>query len=113
MQPGIADSDVAFGVYYILRLRHPDLQPGGGYLHHLDAVTISTSTGGATIRYTTNGTTPSETVGTVYSSPIAITATCTLQAIAYVERHGQQCRYLRGLHDPMRSPTFNSGGRHL
>ena len=33
--------------------------------------------------YTTNGTTPSSTVGTVYSSPVSITATSTLQAIAY------------------------------
>ena len=35
-------------------------------------MTISTTTGGATIRYTTNGTTPSSTVGTVYSSPVSI-----------------------------------------
>ena len=38
---------------------------------------------GATIRYTTDGTTPSETAGTVYSSPVSITASGTLQAIAY------------------------------
>ena len=44
---------------------------------------ISTTARGATIRYTTNGTTPSSTVGTVYSSPVAISATTTLQAIAY------------------------------
>ena len=46
-------------------------------------MTISTTTGGASIRYTTNGTTPSSTVGTVYSSPVSISATCTLEAIAY------------------------------
>ena len=32
--------------------------------------TISTSTAGASIRYTTDGSTPSSTVGTVYSAPI-------------------------------------------
>ena len=48
------------------------------------SVTISTTTSGATIRYTTNGTTPSSTVGTVYSSAVTISATnTTLQAIAY------------------------------
>ena len=47
------------------------------------SVTISTTTGGATIRYTTDGTTPSETAGTVYSSAVSISATSTLQAIAY------------------------------
>ena len=46
-------------------------------------MTISTTTGGATIRYTTNGTTPSSTVGTVYSSPVNISSNTTLQAIAY------------------------------
>ena len=38
---------------------------------------------GRRIRYTTNGTTPSSTAGTVYSSAVGITATSTLQAIAY------------------------------
>ena len=46
-------------------------------------MTISTTTGGATIRYTTDGSTPSSTAGTVYSSPVNISATATLQAIAY------------------------------
>ena len=46
-------------------------------------MTISTTTSGASISYTTNGTTPSSTVGTVYSSPVAIGQTGTLQAIAY------------------------------
>ena len=47
-------------------------------------VTLSTTTSGATIRYTTDGSTPSETNGTVYSSPVVISATTTLQAIAYL-----------------------------
>ena len=38
---------------------------------------------GRAINYTTNGTVPSSTVGTVYSSPVAISAATTLQAIAY------------------------------
>src|SRR4051794_11140306 len=46
-------------------------------------VTLSTATAGATIRYTTDGTTPSQTVGTVYSGPLNIAATIPLRAIAY------------------------------
>ena len=46
-------------------------------------MTIGTTTSGATIRYTTDGSTPTETAGTVYSSPVNITAGCTLEAIAY------------------------------
>ena len=61
-----------------------DLHPGGRHLCRPQWVTISTTTSGATIRYTTDGTTPTETVGTVYSSPVSISAaTATLQAIAY------------------------------
>ena len=57
--------------------------PAAGAYGPAQSVTISTATSGASIRYTTNGTTPSSTVGTVYSSPVSISATSTLQAIAY------------------------------
>ena len=80
---------------------------------HAQTVTISTTTSGATIRYTTNGTTPSSTVGTVYSSPVSITATTTLKAIAYETGYDQQCRDLRGVHPPVRHPDVQSGGGHL
>ena len=61
----------------------PTFNPVAGTYGSAQTVTISTTTGGATINYTTNGTTPSSTVGTVYSSPVAIGANTTLQAIAY------------------------------
>jgi len=44
---------------------------------------ISSNTSGTAIRYTTDGSTPSDTVGTVYSGPLTVTATTTLKAIAY------------------------------
>jgi len=47
-------------------------------------VTLSTTTQSASIRYTSDGiTTPSATVGTLYSGPITIGATTTIKAIAY------------------------------
>jgi MSHA biogenesis protein MshQ len=46
-------------------------------------VTISTTTSGASIRYTTDGSTPSETAGTLYSGPVAVSSSLTLKAIAY------------------------------
>ena len=69
-ETGYADSTVtSASLYHQRRLRRPELQPGGGHLcRPRRIVTISTTTGGATIRYTTDGTTPSETAGTVYSS---------------------------------------------
>ena len=68
---------------YTIQCATPTFTPAAGTYGAAQTVTISTTTGGATIRYTTNGTTPSSTVGTVYSSPVSITATSTLQAIAY------------------------------
>jgi len=56
--------------------------PAGVYGAPVDVV-ISTATAGATIRYTTDGTEPSETIGTVYAAPVNIAATTTIKAIAY------------------------------
>lgn len=61
----------------------PSFSPGGGTYSSAQSVTITTSTSGASIRYTTDGSTPSATVGTVYSGPVSITSSTTLKAIAY------------------------------
>ncbi|HZP59124.1 MAG TPA: TIM-barrel domain-containing protein [Opitutaceae bacterium] len=61
----------------------PVFNPGGGTYTSAQTVTITSSTPGASIRYTTDGSTPSETAGTVYSTPVSIGATATLKAIAY------------------------------
>jgi hypothetical protein len=47
------------------------------------AVTITCATPGATIRYTTNGTAPSETNGVIYSAPIPISRTTVIRAGAF------------------------------
>ncbi len=46
-------------------------------------VSITTITPGATIRYTTDRSTPSETNGTVYTGPITITGTTVVRAAAF------------------------------
>lgn len=56
--------------------------PPGTYVS-AQTVSISTVTPGASIRYTTNGVTPSSTNGTVYSGPVTISASATLKAVAY------------------------------
>ena len=43
-----------------------------------------TTMAGASIRYTTDGSTPSETAGTLYSGPITVNSTTTIKAMAYV-----------------------------
>lgn len=61
----------------------PAFNPAAGTYTGAQSVTITTPTGGATIRYTTNGSTPTSTTGTVYSGPVSIAASLTLKAIAY------------------------------
>lgn len=46
-------------------------------------VTLSTDTPGASIRYTTSGSAPTETTGRPYTSPIGISSSMPLRAIAY------------------------------
>ncbi len=59
----------------------PTFSPGAGTYSSAQTVTISDSTSGSTIYYTTNGSTPT-TASSVYSSPITVSATETLEALA-------------------------------
>jgi hypothetical protein len=61
----------------------PVFSPAAGTYPGTQNVSITSTTGGASIRYTTDGSTPSETAGTLYSGPVVINATTTLNAIAY------------------------------
>ncbi|MCB5246930.1 MAG: chitobiase/beta-hexosaminidase C-terminal domain-containing protein [Candidatus Cloacimonetes bacterium] len=61
----------------------PVFDPPAGIYNEAIQVTISTQTPEATIRYTIDGTEPSETVGTIYSGPVNISETTTIKAIAY------------------------------
>ncbi len=62
----------------------PTFTPGAGSYFEAQNVTISCSTEGATIYYTTNGTTP-DTLSSVYYTPINIAQTTTVKAIAMKE----------------------------
>ena len=61
----------------------PAFNPPAGSYSLTQAVTISTATSGAAIRYTIDGSTPSETAGTLYSGPVTVASTKTVNAIAY------------------------------
>ncbi len=56
--------------------------PDGGIFYEAFDLALSTTTDGATIRYTTDGTTPTSTTGNVYSSAINVSSTQTIKAIA-------------------------------
>jgi hypothetical protein len=81
----------------------PVFTPGGGNYTTAQSVSISSATSTVSIRYTTDGvTTPTETVGTLYSGPVRIsTSPTTLEAIAYAA----------GFTDsPVTNATYTIGG---
>lgn len=59
----------------------PTFSPTAGTFSASQSVSIADSTSGATIHYTTDGTTPSAT-SSVYSTPITVAATMTVKAMA-------------------------------
>jgi hypothetical protein len=77
---GMADSNVASATYTI-RVATPTLSPPGGTYSTPQSVTLSDATAGATIYYTTDGSTPT-TASTPYTAPISVTQTTTIRAMA-------------------------------
>jgi AraC-like DNA-binding protein len=83
-ETGYTSSSVATAAYTITgTVATPTFSPAGGSYSTAQTVALSTTTSGATIRYTTDGSIPSSTTGTVYTSPITVSATTTINAIAY------------------------------
>jgi hypothetical protein len=79
---GCSSSTVASGLYTIAPpVATPTFSPAAGTYTSAQTVTISDATAGATIYYTTNGTTPT-TASTVFTAPIAVNSTETIEAIA-------------------------------
>ncbi len=78
--PGLLNSAVGSATYTLVTAT-PVFSPAAGTYTTAQSVTISDATPGATIYYTTNGTTPT-TSSTVYTGPITVSTTTTVQAIA-------------------------------
>lgn len=58
-----------------------------GFYSAAQALAITTATTGASIRYTTDGSWPSETAGTPYTGPITVDRTMPVRAVAYKAGH--------------------------
>ena len=77
---GYGSSSVAVATYNIQALA-PTFSPGSGTYKSGQNVTLSDTTPGVTIYYTTNGSIPTA-ASTPYTGPITVTATTMIKAIA-------------------------------
>ncbi len=86
---GLTDSAVVSGLYTFLVVANPVFTPAGATYPVTDfpkTITISTSTGGANIRWTVDGTVPTVTTGNLISSSsgtASVPNNATLKAIAF------------------------------
>ena len=78
--PGFANSAIATATYTIA-VATPTFSPASGAYTSPQTVALSDATAGATIYYTTNGTTPT-TTSTKYTTTITVNSTETIKAIA-------------------------------
>ena len=78
VKDGLTDSEIGTASYTIAAPAAPTFNVSSGTIPAGTKVTI---TGTGTIRYTTNGTDPTSSTGTVYSEPVEINSSCTLKAI--------------------------------
>lgn len=69
--------------WYFAKVADTSFDFDRGFYEAPFSVAVSTLTPGAQIRYTTDGSAPTETSGTLYSGPIEITSTTVLRAIAF------------------------------
>ncbi len=79
-----SDGTVSFLFRGVSNVATPTFSPAAGRYETAQTVTISCETSGAVIYYTLDGTTPT-TSSTVYSSPLTISETTTVKAMAFAD----------------------------
>src|SRR5207302_2943313 len=108
---GMTNSAVASATYIIQQqqVATPTFSPGGGTYTGSVTVSISEATSGATIYYTTDGSTPA-----VYTGALTFTQTTTLQAMAAASGMTNSAvasaTYIIQQQQQVATPTFSPGG---
>ncbi|HOT76660.1 MAG TPA: chitobiase/beta-hexosaminidase C-terminal domain-containing protein, partial [Candidatus Wallbacteria bacterium] len=83
---GAETSEIISAAYNIKipeKVKTPVFSPAAGEFNETVAVRIACATAGASINYTLDGTTPSQTSGSLYTGEIKLTSNTVLKAIAY------------------------------
>src|SRR6266700_3268705 len=110
--PGMTNSTVASATYTIQQqVATPAFSPGGGTYTGSVTVTISDATSGATIHYTTDGSTPT-TSSAVYTGALTFAQTTTLKAMAAASgmTNSGVASATFTVQQPVATPTFSPGG---
>jgi len=94
--------------HHSARLPTPTFTPAPGSYASAQNVTINDATAGATIYYTTNGSTPT-TASTVYAGPIAVSVNTTINAIATAPNFSQSA-VASGFYSIGSTPAINLSG---
>jgi YD repeat-containing protein len=112
---GYSQSIVASATYTISAASPaatPTFSPTAGTYSTTQTVSISDTTAGAAIYYTLNGSAPT-TSSTVYSGPITVSSTETIEAIAVAAGYSQSivasATYTISTASPAATPTFSPG----
>jgi len=109
---GYSNSAVASATYTIqVPAAAPTFSPAGGTFTSSQSVTISDSTAGATIRYTTDGSTP--TAGSaLYAGAITVSSSTTIKAIAIASGYANSAvtSATYTLTPPAATPTISPAG---
>ncbi len=109
---GMTNSGVASATYTVQQpVATPTFSPGGGTYTGSVTVSISDASSGATIYYTTDGSTPT-TSSAVYSGALTFTQTTTLKAMAAASgmTNSGVASATYTVQQPVATPTFSPGG---
>ena len=114
---GLTNSSVATATYTIntAQTATPTFSPAGGTYSSAQSVTLSDTTSGAAIYYTTDGSTPT-TNSTRYTAPISVTQTTTINAIAAASGLSNSAvghSHVHDKHGTDRDANFQPRCRHL
>src|SRR6266568_62221 len=109
---GMTNSGVASATYTVQQqVATPAFSPGGGTYTGSVTVTINDASSGATIYYTTNGSTPT-TSSVVYTGALTFTQTTTLKAMAAASgmTNSGVANATYTVQQQVATPTFSPGG---
>ena len=82
-RPSLGAADIGALEVQEVTARVPTISPNGGLFENSVQVSINNPNAGASVRYTLDGSTPSDTNGILYTAPFNLTQSATVKAIAY------------------------------